>query len=610
MATRVTTWTEITAPAGTESLAADDGANKRITPDTLKAYCRSGVGPGQMSVTKADGTITFTNLIADGATDNRPTIFAQMNIAAANMPAIVEFGPGDYALRGGMEVEMAPGSRGLTILGAGGASTRLRFHKRNGAGQTEELVGTQFIMFTLKTTTPEPTVGDFPNYLQDIFVDGIDFFDDDPVGHATATEESHAIKMRHTVNGIINNCGATDLGDEAFDLNYIAGGGITNCRTFGTPAAGAGGSVNVQFCSDIIISRNVCQANKIIGTRSSLVGSAAIAVEQVSGLPYNQSNIVISNNVIRDFERAGVYLNNSVTGTNSKNIIVSNNTITNCGDGVKVGGSVGGEIHQVNIIGNTINDCNNGIRAEANGADCLRWNISNNLISNIAAIGIQADVSQSTIADNVINSAPSNGILLGANSYDNTISGGSLKSCGGTSLGSNKSDIQTTNSRNTLVDGVTILASNSTSAVINGPESVRNCSVNQVASKNNQISNARQVVNNFLNGGISIQNSTSGSVISGNRMENMNTLNNSCILLSSEKDRVTITGNYIDCSTTNLAARKAIHIQAGSTYHIISNNIVKIVSSGSTPVADGIKDDSVGATNIIENNQKLDQNTP
>ena len=184
------------------------------------------------------------------------------------------------------------------------------------------------------------------------------------------------------------------------------------------------------------------------------------------------------------------------------------------------------------------------------------------------------------------------------------------------SLGSNKSDIQTyveldgEDSRNNLVDGVTILASNSTSAVINGPDSVRNCSVNQVASKYNQISNVRQVVNNFLNGGIAIQNKTSGSVISGNRMENMNTLNNSCILLSSEKDRVTITGNYIDCSTTNLAARKAIHIQAGSTYHIISNNIVKIVSSGSTPVADAIKDDSGGTTNIIEHNHKLDQNTP
>jgi hypothetical protein len=58
MATRVTTWSEITAPAGTEVFAVDDGTdNKKISLDTIAEYSLTSAAYGSLYFSTPAGTV-------------------------------------------------------------------------------------------------------------------------------------------------------------------------------------------------------------------------------------------------------------------------------------------------------------------------------------------------------------------------------------------------------------------------------------------------------------------------------------------------------------------------------------------------------------------------
>jgi len=658
MTSRITTWDELTNPTGTEVLAVDDlTTHKKISIATL----RTGV-PSKTIVVSYAGTETVFSCVADGVTDDRTQVKAAVDLAAANTPSVVEFGVGDFAVSGGMDVTPPAGSQGLVIRGAGNGATRLSFAKN------ASLTGGQFIMFTIKPSV-EPTVGDFANYLKDVTIEDINFFDKFPEAHtsfslpsadisggtgyalndtvtatsvspvggtgcvATVTgvsgstiteltvtnrgsgyhntdvitfsggatakvlsEESHAIKLRYTINGSIKSCGAEDIGDEGFDLNYVNGGSITNCTTLGTPSYGAGSAINVQFCEDIILSDNTIQGSQDIGTRSTMEGSGGIAVEMVSGILQDMKNISIVNNTLKDLYNVGIYIANAVATTELSNLIISNNSITNCGTGLSYSASPTGKIKGMVITSNVIKDVDAGIVgavAVTDNQDCV---ISGNIIQDVNGRGLLLTGSNMNVTDNTIKNTTDNAIRIGA-ALDVSIRGGIIDNCGGTSI---QTIVADADGKEISVDGVTIINSNSTTQVVLNCERVTNCRINQVVPKNQQVWSANYVANNTLNGGIGLDgNSYGAGMIIGNKIDTDNvSLNGDVIVLTSANANCVVSNNYIKTTHGGSLHREAILINSGSTNNLISNN----VTVSETPSL-GIIDNGTGT--LLSGNQEI-----
>lgn len=650
-----------------EVIAVDHAnTNKKITSDNLKSYIEDGVGlkSGQVRVSVSNGSDTYFQCVADGSTDDRAVLLQAFDLAKANMPCAVEFGPGDYAVTGGMEINPPAGSRGLTIKGSGNGPTRFTFAKN------DALTGNQFIMFAIKPAV-EPTVGDFPNYLKDITVEGINFFDKYPEAHAsfslpsftggtgynisdslaqasvsptggtgftgtvtavdgfgaitafditsdgqdyhnndvitftggtipaTATvqsEESHAIKLRFTINASIKGCGCENIGDEGFDFNYVNGGILTNCTTLGTPSYGAGAALNVQFSDGVIISNCLLQANQVIGTRSTVAGGGGISAEMVSGITENMDNITISNNTLRDFADAGISLNNSVTTTELSNIVIANNNINNCSNGIEYTASPGAKIKGTLVTSNVIKNVNNGITgsmAQADNQDCV---ISNNIIQDVVARGILISGTDITIADNNIKNVDNSAIRLGSSS-NVVISGGVIDNCGGVGI---QTILAPSDGKRVTVDGVQIFNSKSTTQVILNCERVRNCLVHQTTPSHQQVWSANEVTNNSLNGGIGIDGVAYGpGIISGNRIDTEDDLiPNTAIAITGDNDRSIISNNFIKTTNPGSTSRKGIHLETGSLNCVVVGNIT--VSEVNT---DGIVND--GTNNTLSANRLI-----
>jgi hypothetical protein len=596
---RVTTWPSHTALDGTEVLAVDhSNTNKSVTSSSLKSYIGAGgggAGFGQIVVSSADGSSSSFQCVANGSavnpTDDRAQILAAMNYAVTKMPCRVDFGPGDYGVTGGMEIEIPQGSRGLYVVGSSDSATRISFVKN------APLTGGQFIIFTIKPSV-EPTVGDYGNYLKDIAIEKINFFDRYPVAHAT-TEESHAIKLRFTINGIIDGCGAVDIGDEAFDLNYVVGGKIVNCMTQNCPSVGGGAAINVQFSDGVLISNNILQANTAIGTRSTVAGSNGVGVEMVSQLPYDMLNITVTNNIIRDFAGAAVSLNNSISTTSQtlSNCMVSNNNINNCGGGVECSVSPGSFLKNTIISANVIEKVDNGILADIVDTDNVNFLAANNVIEEVSFRGIFAGGTGVAITDNTISNTVSSAIRIGT-ADGVVISGGVLSSC---SSGTSDGDIVSFRDGNKItVDGVQIVNSLSTGKVITACERVLNCNIDQATPYYQQIFSGNEVKNCTMSGGINLDGNNYGpGMIIGNSIDTNNTLlANDAISLNSTNQSCVVSNNYIKTTHSGTTHREGIIAASGSNNHVIIGNI----TVSETPSL-GIVDN--GTNNIVANNQLL-----
>ena len=596
---RVTTWPSHTVLDGTEVLAVDhSNTNKSVSSSSLKSYIGAGgggAGFGEIVVSSADGSSSSFQCVANGSavnpTDDRAKILEAMDYAVTKMPCRVDFGPGNYGVTGGMEIEIPQASRGLYVLGSSDSATRISFVKN------APLIGGQFIIFTIKPSV-EPTVGDYANYLKDIAIEKINFFDRYPVAHAT-TEESHAIKLRFTINGIIDGCGAVDIGDEAFDLNYVVGGKIVNCMTQNCPSVGGGAAVNVQFSDGVLISNNILQANNAIGTRSSIAGSNGVGIEMVSQLPYDMLNITVSNNIIRDFAGASVYLNNSISTTSQtlSNCIVSGNNINNCGAGVECGVSPGSFLKNTNISGNVIKNVDNGILANIAETGNVNFVAANNVIEEVSVRGLFVGGTGISISDNNITGTVNSAIRIGA-ANGVVISGGVISSC---SSGSSDGDIVSFRDLNKItVDGVQIINSLSTGKVITACERVLNCVIDQAVPYYQQIFSGNEVKNCNMSGGINLDGNNYGpGMIVNNSIDTNNTLlANDVISLNSTNQSCIVSNNYIKTTHAGGTHREGIIAASGSNNHVINGNII-ISETPSLGIVNN------GTNNIVSNNQLL-----
>lgn len=416
---------------------------------------------------------------------------------------------------------------------------------------------------------------------------------------ATATvqsEESHAIKLRFTINASIEGCGCEDIGDEGFDLNYVYGGIMSNNKLIGTPSYGAGAALNVQFCDGVLINNNILQANQALGTRSPRGGTNGIGVEMVSQLPYDMLNITCTNNIIRDFGGAGIALNNSISNTSQtlSNILVSNNNINNCGGGVDAGVSVNSFLKNTIISNNVIKKVDNGIIANISVLRNINFIVANNVIEEVAERGIFAGGTGVTISDNNLVGTVNSAIRIGTASGV-VISGGSITSC---CSGSSEGDIASYQDGNKItVDGVQIINSLSSGKVIVACERVMNCKIEQASPSNQQIFSANEVKNNTMNGGINLDGNNYGSgMIIGNRIDTNNVLiSNDAISLNSTNQSCIVSNNYIKTTHPASTHREGIYVASGSNNHVINGNI----TISETP-ASGIVNNGSGS--VVSNN--------
>lgn len=167
-------WTAATSLDGTELLAMEKSNNPySVTPTILKNHTH--LQYGEVSVTASDGVVTFYQCTADGSTDDRATLVTAFATAVANLPCVVEFGAGDYAISDGINIDVAPSGSGLTIKGQGPNTTKLSWE-----GGTSASSG--YFFFKIEPTgTPSKT--DPAAWLKNITIEGIGFKDNDPFLH-------------------------------------------------------------------------------------------------------------------------------------------------------------------------------------------------------------------------------------------------------------------------------------------------------------------------------------------------------------------------------------------------------------------------------------------
>ena len=331
MATRVTTWTEITAPAGTESLAADDGANKRITPNTLRNYIRQEV----------------TTLTA-------AAIQEAINSVSSQGGGIVQLVSGIYILGAtGIEVKS-----NVTLRGAGRDCTILRataivsvgFHAGAIATLGATNAGIENLQVDLKTNS--------------IPTNGITF-----TGATSYTDSNTSQDCwvdRCTVNGY--DQGTSPTGYHIWN-RHAKGTRITNNIVDGDadgaavyePVSGQEG-IEVFGGTDVLVSGNVVKRCGNAGLFLTLEGESNLVNERITftnnhvescrrgiyitaglsagGVNYFLDGCVISNNQVVDCYEAGItiYQGTAMVAPSDAvlvNLIISNNT-------VKIGPSVSG----------------------------------------------------------------------------------------------------------------------------------------------------------------------------------------------------------------------------------------------------------------------------
>jgi len=488
---RVTTWTELTNPAGTEVLAVDDlTTNRKITVGNL----RTGV-PNATIVVSFAGTETVYKCNGDGSTDDRAQILAALTLAIANMPAKVELGAGDYAMSNGIELDLPDSSQGLTIKGQGANTTTLRWHNAT----VTDYYALKIFSDNAKTyKTANAGAENVSIYPRDIIVEDIGFLDDDPFAHQTrgtdflGTADSGSTTtmtdtgaftstlfnrsggpstttfyIANTTTGAIGRIVSNTADTVTFD-ELVAGSSNTfsasdgyqiscvdaNNGTYGNQVEETH-AVTIQYCRNAHI-RN-CTADAIgdeafnfsfvkQGSMSNLTCRHVPSMSFSGGaitVQHGCEDISVTDNLLDAGETYGsVSAFVGCQGINLeaidlapiKNITINGNKIRGMGaSGINMNSSfTGTSITQIAILSNTVENCGLGL-ARQGGESTSEVTVVGNVFKGITDYGIDvngtpADSSQWIVSDNTLDTCTAGGMQL--NMVNTLLSNNIFKDCG------------------------------------------------------------------------------------------------------------------------------------------------------------------------------------
>ena len=498
--------------------------------------------------------------VGDGVTDDKPALIKAFSYAINHLPATVYFPEGEYGmLSGGIRISLAPGSGGLTVIGDGGDKSVIKFLE----GWKSDGGWVAIRVQALKTPTSEK------EYLHDITFSDIGVYDTNPIAHAVtleadgAKEETHGFDIQHTIRATYRNCRIENVGDEALDLVYCKDSYIHDNIVINSPGAGsAGGAISVgDGCENVYVENNI-----------------------VEGTVEGKDNF-------------GIALEALISGTDVKNVTIRNNQIKNInGNAINIG-APGGNIKDILICDNTITLCKNGIKFSGKG---MKENITvshitmTNVITAVNATNSQNNKNV-TIESFVIEGTIDTAFRI-VGSENMTIKNGTVRKC--------QNGVLYNTSKNTVFDhilmsGVGLSGGDSKSAVIYQSDytnsTVSNCTIVDCAfpigiSKMDKVSNTEIYINEGVAGAVSLKGvkETYGGTV--NRR-----------IAPSENGSV-VSGLAIKCDVS-LGSTPAIYI-INLTDCVIENCTIDIPEGSKAIVETGTSDN-----NIVRNNVTIGKRT-
>ena len=325
--------------------------------------------------------------VGDGVTDDQPAIWEAWQVAKElilqGISCELYFPSGTYGiLQGGFGFHLPSGYGGLRVTGAGRETTTIKYLEGWTLPYTPPY-GSQTYVFDIRPADDAGVYGDADTYLHDINISGFTFYDSDPIGNATSSEETHGVLIKYCQRVSVTDCQFIATGDEAVDIISCSDAIVTNNRFEGCPGAGQwGGAISIGDGSDGV----VVMGNTING---SVDGKDNVGIT-VEGFYSLIQNVVISNNVIRNIHGAGISFGAGHEGSRLYNVLIADNVVQGCDTGVTGGTNYPKEC--VSIVNNHFLDCVStisgygfGIKLEG-GHDNLI--IRGNVIRNTSGDGI------------------------------------------------------------------------------------------------------------------------------------------------------------------------------------------------------------------------------
>ena len=495
--------------------------------------------------------------VGDGATDDKAAIMAAFDYAKENLPATVYFPEGEYGLlNGGMYVELPLGSSGLTVKGDGANKSTIKYL------EDWQSSGSWVALRIQPESTPTST----DEYLSNITIKDLGVLDTDPAAHCkdtekgdSSTEETHGFDLQYCKNALIKNCKVDSVGDEGIDMVYCLDSVIANNVVVNNTNANpwfknksTGGAISVgDGCNNIII-RN----NTVTGSLPN-VSNSGIVVEGFEKENY-PSDITITNNIISDVNGKGIKIHAS-TGV-IKDIIVKENTITNCTEGIHLAEGREGNNSKINLMNNDIIDCENGINVDSYGIDDLTidgFNIQN------ALVGMKLNGMRTVVKNGSMTDIGARAFLLYGT--DTIIENVTIDGSGISDI--TEPSIIATNTPNTVKLNNIIITNCKNKVGIQGVNTVNNAVIEQPEELGYQaIKAATNIIGGKLNRPIS--QAVSDALIDGVTIEYTNEATNKAAIY------VNSTNITVQNCRIIVGDGKAIQESANADYNIYKNNTV------------------------------------
>ena len=184
-----------------------------------------GEGGGSTATEYNRVSVRDYGAVGDGVADDRQAIIDAFTAAKSMLPCEVYFPAGTYGISNGITVDMAYGTGGLLVRGAGRDITTIKYLESYDPNQA----GNQWYairIWPVGMPNTKPTAED--DYLHDISYTGLTVYDTDPIAHAwnpakgdPDQEETHGFDLHFSMKGFVK---ARALWDYGGSLAALLGG--------------------------------------------------------------------------------------------------------------------------------------------------------------------------------------------------------------------------------------------------------------------------------------------------------------------------------------------------------------------------------------------------
>lgn len=342
--------------------------------------------------------------VGDGVADDRAAIIAAFELAKTMLPCEVYFPAGVYGISNGITVMMDYGTGGLKVCGAGWDVTTIRYLDSYDPDQ----VGNMWYAIRIWPVGRPDSLPEEADYLHDISFAGLTVHDPDPCAHAWHTakgdpsnEETHGVDV-HCCKGVsVTDCQFITVGDEAIDICFCHDVVVMNNRLMGSPGAGpGGGAISIgDGCKGVVVCGNTVDGS----APDETLENGTIIVKSNNGISVESllapvKDVTITGNSVRNVHGTGVKLCSTISGTGLTNVVVADNVIAGCDNGVLLSGVP--LKYGIKIQNNLISDCiNEGVHAYGINDMTIQGNTLRNVGVGIVAYQ-SCDTSTQVYTDN------------------------------------------------------------------------------------------------------------------------------------------------------------------------------------------------------------------